>query len=102
MTTKRVNLLAGTILGGLLLLGTAGLVLAQDPTSTPTPAAGSEACDDMGGMMTGQGMMNGQGMTNGQGMMNGQGMTAMHEAMSDGTCDPELMQSMHEAHHPSE
>ena len=96
MTTKRVNLLAGTILGGVLLLGTSGLVLAQDPTSTPTPAAGSEACDDMGGMMTGQGMMNGQGM------VTGQGMTAMHEAMSDGTCDPELMQSMHEAHHPSE
>ena len=90
MTTKRVNLLAGTILGGVLLLGTSGLVLAQDPTSTPTPATGSEASGDMGGMM------------NGQGMVTGQGMTAMHEAMSDGTCDPELMQSMHEAHHPSE
>ena len=95
MGTKRVNLLAGTILGGLLLLGTAGLVLAQDPTSTPTPTAGSEACGEMGGRMGGQGMMGGQGTM-------GADMTAMHEAMSEGTCDPELMQSRHEAHHPSE
>ena len=108
MTTKRVNLLAGTILGGFLLLGTAGLVLAQDPTSTPAPAAGSETCGEMAGMMNGQGMMGGQGMMNGQGMMSGQGMmnggdmTAMHEAKGQGTCDPELMQSMHEGHHPSE
>jgi hypothetical protein len=90
MTTKRVNLLAGTLLGSALLLGTAGLVLAQDPTSTPAPAAASETCGDMAGMM------------GGQGMMGGSDMTAMHESMGEVTCDPELMQSMHEAHHPSE
>jgi len=34
--------------------------------------------------------------------MNGSYMTAMHGAMSQGTCDPELMQSMHDARHPSQ
>ena len=105
MTTKRTNLLAGTVLGGALLLGTAGLVLAQGPTATPTP---SPTTGTPGGMMgAGQGMMGaGQGMMGaGQGMM-GAGqmpdMTAMHATMGqDGTFDPELMQSMHEAHHPS-
>jgi len=77
MITKRTNLLAGSLLGGALLLGTAGLALAQDPT--PSAAMGNGA---------------------GQGMMNGQGMTAMHAAMGmDGTIDPGLMQSMHDQSH---
>ncbi len=78
MITKRTNLLAGSLLGGALLLGTAGLVLAQDPT--PTPSATTET---PGGMMNGQGMGAGQGMMNGQGMGAGQmpDMTAMHAAM---------------------
>ena len=35
MTTNRVRLLGGAILTGALLLGTAGLTLAQDPTASP-------------------------------------------------------------------
>ena len=78
MTTKRTNLLAGSLLSGALLLGTAGLVLAQDPN--PTPNATTETPG---------------------GMMNGQGMTAMHAAMGkDGAFDPKLMQSMHDQAHP--
>ncbi len=87
MTTKRTSLLAGTILGSVLLLGTAGLALAQDPTSAPSP---SPATGTQGGMMGGQG-----GMTGGQGM-DAEDMAAMHATMErDGTCDPALMQSMH-------
>ena len=97
MTTKRVSLFAGTILGGALLLGTAGLVFAQDPTDSPSASATP-------GMMGGQGIMGGQGMMGDQGMMGvgmdaGQtpDMAAMHATMGqDGTCGPELMQSMHE------
>ena len=89
MITKRTNLLAGSLLGGALLLGTAGLVLAQDPTPTPTP---SPTTGTPGGMMNGQGM--------GAGQM--PDMTAMHAAMGkDGTFDPELMQAMHDQNHPS-
>ncbi len=87
MITKRTNLIAGSLLGGALLLGTAGLVLAQDPTPTPSPTTGTPG-----------GMMNGQGM--GAGQM--PDMTAMHATMgNDGTFDPELMQSMHDQYHPS-
>jgi hypothetical protein len=100
MNTKRFNILAGTILGGALLLGTAGLVFAQDPTTSPSPSAtsGMSGCM-MGGQ--GQNMMGrqGQGMMGGGGMGAGQmpDMTAMHAAMGqDGTCDPKLMQSMHQ------
>ena len=123
MTTKRVNLLAGTILGGALLLGTAGLVFAQDPMTSPSPSATSGMSGGMmGGQGQGQGMMGGQGQGQGQGMMGGQGqgmmggqgqgqgmmgggmsagqmpdMAAMHAAMGgDGNCDPELTQSMHQ------
>ena len=87
MITKRTNLLAGSLLGGALLLGTAGLVLARDPTPTPSPTTGTPG-----------GMMNGQGMAAGQ-MPD---MTAMHAAMGkDGAFDLELMQSMHDQYHPS-
>ena len=92
MTTKRTNVLAGTLIGGILLLATAGLVLAQDPTSTPTPSSMAGTCSAMGG----------QGMMGGQGLMGGQvsEMNAMHEAMGEGgTYSPELMQSMHEQYH---
>jgi hypothetical protein len=100
MTTKRINLVAGTILGGALLLGTAGFVLAQDPTTGPSPSATHEMS---GGMMGDQDMMGGQDMMSGGMMGGGQmpdmtgggqmpDMTAMHAAMAkDGTCDPELM-----------
>lgn len=97
MTTKRTGLFAATILGGALLLGSAGLALAQDPTSTPSasPATGTP-----GGMMGGRG---GQGgMMGGRGGMGAEdvaamhaGMVAMHAGMENsGTCDPALMQSL--------
>lgn len=105
MTTKRVNLLAGTILGGALLLGTAGLVLAQDPTPGPSPSVDWRT---PGNMMGGQGMMGGPGMIGGQGMMAGmdrgdmRDMGAMHQAMGQGgSCDPTLMQTMHEQQNPT-
>ena len=107
MTTKRVSLLAGAILGGILLVGTAGLVLAQGPTTSPSP---SSTPGMSGSMMGGQGMGGGMG----SGMMGGQGMgtmgghmtggqmpdmAEMHSAMGqNGTCDPETMESMHEQH----
>ena len=121
MNTKRVSILAGTILSGALLLGTAGLVFAQGPMTSPSPSATSGMS---GGMMSDQGQMRGQiqgqmrgqiqGQMRGQiqRMMSGQGldtmgagmgagqmpdMTAMHAAMGqDGTCDPKLMQSLHQ------
>ena len=113
MNTKRASILAGTILSGVLLLGTAGLVFAQGPTTSPSPSATSGMS---GGMMSGlgQGMMSDQGQMSGQiqRMMSGQGldtmgagmgagqmpdMTAMHAAMGqDSTWDLKLMQSMHQ------
>jgi hypothetical protein len=123
MTSKRVSLFAGTILGGALLLGTAGLALAQDPTATPSPSVtrgtfggmmgsqgvqgmmGSQGVQGMMGSQGVQGMMGSQGV---QGMMGSQGVqgmmggmdagdiAAMHRALGqNGTCDPKLMQSIH-------
>jgi Spy/CpxP family protein refolding chaperone len=87
MTSKRVSLFAGTILGGALLLGTAGLALAQDPTATPSP---SVTRGTFGGMMGSQGV---QGMMGG---MDAGDIAAMHRALGqNGTCDPKLMQSIH-------
>ena len=91
MTSKRIGLVTGGLLAGALLLGTAGLVAAQDPT---------------GGMMGGQmgpGMMGGQ---MGAGMMSGQmgamsadqleEMDALHDQMIEsGVCDPAQMQAFH-------
>lgn len=99
MTTTRVNLLAGTILGGALLLGTAGLVLAQDPTPGPSPSVDWRT---PGNMMGGPGMMGGQGMMAGMDRGDMRDMGAMHPAMGqDGSCDPTLMQTMHEQQNPT-
>jgi Spy/CpxP family protein refolding chaperone len=88
MTSKRVSFFAGTILGGALLLGTAGLALAQDPTATPSP---SVTRGTFGGMMGGQSV---QGMMGG---MDASDIAAMHRATGqNGTCDPKLMQSIHD------
>lgn len=91
MTTKRAKILAGAVLGAVLLVGTAGLALAQDPTATPAPSF----IEGMpGGMMGGQGMM---------GRMDGGQMSEMHQAMGqDGTCDPERMQTIHDQYHPAD
>jgi len=79
MTTNRVPLFGGAILAGALLLGTAGLARAQDPTASPGPhrtgAGGS-------GMTEGQAMMTGgQGMTGRSGTMDGQTMTGAMDTM---------------------
>jgi hypothetical protein len=81
MTTNRVRLFGGAILTGALLLGTAGLALAQGPTA-------SSGIDRMGsgGMMGGQGVTGSGGMTGGSGMMDSQAMTGamstMHASMT--------------------
>ena len=100
MASKRTGLIAGGILA--LLVGTAGLAAAQDPTPAGRPG------------MNGAGMMNGAGLMNGAGMMNGANgmgtmdadhlalMTAMHESTAaGGACDPALMQQMHQQVQPS-
>ncbi len=108
MTSKRTGLIAGGILA--LLVGTAGLAAAQDPTPTGRPGMnGGAMMTGANGMMTGaNGMMNGA-----NGMMTGAGMgtmdadhlslmTTMHESASaSGACDPALMQQMHQQGQPS-
>lgn len=94
MASKRTGLIAGGIL--VLLVGTAGLAAAQDPTPPGRPGMNG------GGMMNGaNGMMNGAGM----GTMDGDDlavMATMHESMSaGGACDPALMQQMHQQVQPS-
>jgi len=112
MTSKKLGILAGSALAGVLLLGTAGLVAAQDPTATPSPRpwSGMNGAGMMGGQM-GSGMMGGQmggaGMMGGQdgnGMMGGVALTPdqlekmneLHDQMvASGTCDPAGMQEFH-------
>ena len=93
---KLKSVVAGTLLGGLLLIGTAGLALAKDPGATPTPSA---AAPTAGAGMNGAGMngagMNAAGMNaagmNAAGMMNGAGMGATHASMTDqGHCADQL------------
>src|SRR3990170_345403 len=87
MASKRTGLIAGGIL--VLLVGTAGLAAAQDPTPAGRPC------------MNGAGMMNG---ANGMGTMDADHyalMTAMHESTAaGGACDPALMQQMHQQVQP--
>ena len=73
---KLKSVVAGTLLGGLLLIGTAGLALAKDPGATPTPSAAAPTA--------GAGMMNGAGM-------DAAGMAATHASMTDqGHCADQL------------
>ena len=128
MVSKRLGFITGGLLTGALLLGTAGLALAQDPTSTPTASPsgiGQMGAGMMGGQMgaammgghNGTGMMGGQngtGMMGGQmgaGMMGGQmgtmgasqlkQMATLHDKMvKTGDCDFSQMQALHVQHHP--
>jgi len=91
MTTNRVRLFGGAILTGALLLGTAGLALAQDPTA-------SSGIDRMGsgGMMGGQGVMGSGGMMGSLTADQLKAMSAMHARMTaSGRCDPADMNAMH-------
>ncbi len=73
MTTNRRHLFAGAILTGALLIGTAGLAFAQDPTaSSGLPGAN----------MDGSGMMGGRGVSAGSRMMDGAAMGTMHASMT--------------------
>ena len=101
MASKRIGLVTGGLLAGALLLGTAGLVAAQDPTPTPTPNPTAVGPGGMMGGPMGAGMMGGQ---NGAGMMGGQmdsmtaaqleQMDALHDQMMEsGVCDPGHMQA---------
>ena len=108
MTSKRIGLVTGGLLAGALLLGTAGLVAAQDPTTTPTPSPTTVGPGGMMGGQMGAGMMGGQMGTGmmGADMMGGQmgtmtaeqlvQMNALHDQMVEsGVCDPAQMQALH-------
>ena len=107
MASKRLGFITGGLLTGALLLGTAGLALAQDPASTPTASPsgiGQNGAGMMGGQM-GAGMMGGQ---NGTGMMGSMSadqlkkMATLHDKMvKSGDCDFSQMQALHVQHHPS-
>lgn len=100
MTAKRRGLVAGGLLAGALLLGTAGLVAAQDPTTTPTANPAWGGAGVMGGQMGGQ--MNGQ---MGAGMMTPElleQMDAIHdEMMASGGANHGQMEALHAQHHPT-
>ncbi|HEX7949563.1 MAG TPA: hypothetical protein VF494_04370 [Candidatus Limnocylindrales bacterium] len=92
MASKRIGILAGGALAGALLLGAAGLVLAGNPTPSPSanPSWGP-------GMMDGSGMMGGGQMGHGD-LTSDQleKMDAMHDqVIASGTCDPAQMQQLH-------
>ncbi|MBF6606321.1 MAG: hypothetical protein IVW53_12135 [Chloroflexi bacterium] len=99
MTSKRRGLIIGSVLAGSLLLGSAGLVAAQDPTASPSPnATWSGSVGMMGGGGT-VGMMGGSGAAGMMGRMDAADMKAMaglHQSMAtNGTCDPTRMRAMH-------
>jgi len=107
MASKRIGLMTGGLLAGALLLGTAGLVAAQDPTTTPSPTTvgpgGMMGGQNGAGMMGGGGMMGGQngggmmGGQNGTGMMGGQNGTGMMGGQM-GTMTAEQLEQMDELH----
>ena len=78
MTSKRRGLIIGGVLAGSLLLGSAGLVAAQDPTASPSPSA---TWSGAAGMMGGADM---------------KAMAGLHQSMAtNGTCDPARMRALH-------
>ena len=96
MTTRRFGLISGGILAGALLLSTAGLAAAQDPTATP---GASPSRDSMAGMMGSQGM---GGMMGAGAMTAGQldEMAEHHDQMVEGgPMDAAEMQKLHAQHH---
>jgi len=87
MTTRHGRLFGGVVLSGALLLGTAGLAFATDPTASPGP----DRIDSNGSSMT-----DSQGMSHGSSMMDEPVLTGamtstmgtMHASMvASGTCD---------------
>ena len=106
MASKRLGFITGGLLTGALMLGTAGLVLAQDPASTPTPSPTGIGPGSMMGGQNGTGMMGGQ---TGTGMMGGQmgtmsadqlkQMATLHDEMVKSGGNPLQMQQFHAQHH---
>ena len=95
MITKRQGFIASGVLAGALLLGTAGLAAAQDPTGShaPNPMWTGPGAGQMGAGMSGQ---MGAGMS---GQM-GAGMSGQMGAMgTDGAYDDAQMAAMHAQHH---
>ena len=96
MATTRLGLIAGAALAGVLLLGSSGLVAAQDPSPTPSASATAPSA-----MMGGSGMMAGSGMSH----MDADdiaAMTANHQAMgANGTCDAAQMSQLHDQLQPN-
>ncbi len=83
MTTNRVRLFGGAILTGVLVVGTAGLALAHNPTASP------------GTDWTGPG---GSGMTNGSDTMDSQTIVgAMTGAMTGATMYASTTAGQHQA-----
>ena len=102
MASMRFGLVTGGLLGGALLIGTAGMVAAQDAPATPTPptaicSGGMMGTQDAAGMMGGQsgaGMMGGQMITMTSEQLDA--MDALHDQMIEsGVCDPAQMQALH-------
>ncbi len=127
MDTKRRGLIAGGMLAGAVLLATAGIAAAQDPTASPSASltrsgagmmTGQSGAGMIGSQVTGQtgaGMIGSQ-MTGqpGAGMMNGQPgagmmtpelfkqMDAVHDQMvANGGPNQAQMIAMHAQHHPT-
>ena len=102
MTSKRRGFLTSGLLTGALLLGTAGLALAQDPASTPTA---SPTGIGSGGMMVGQNGTGMMGSQNGTGMMGTMSadqlkqMAILHDKMVKSGGNPLQMQQFHAQHH---
>ena len=102
MASKRIGILAGGTLAGALLLGTAGLALAQDPTPSPSasPFWGPGMMGGGSGMMGGGSGMMGGGSGMGLGNMTAdqlEQMDALHDQMVEsGTCDLAQMQQLHD------
>ena len=87
MITKRQGFIASGVLAGALLLGTAGLAAAQDPTGShaPNPMWTGPGAGQMGAGMSGQ---------------MGAGMSGQMGAMgTDGAYDDAQMAAMHAQHH---
>ena len=92
MASKRLGFLTGGLLTGALMLGTAGLVVAQDPASKPTPSPSG-----MMGGQTGTGMMGGQMGTMSADQL--KQMATLHDEMVKSGGNPLQMQQFHAQHH---
>ncbi len=99
MASKRLGFITGGLLTGALMLGTAGLVLAQEPASTPTPSPTGIGPGSMMGGQNGAGMMGGQMGTMSADQL--KQMATLHDEMVKGGGNPLQMQQFHVQHHPS-